>query len=105
MTGRRVNAADWTPDMIETVTRRWNAGEPAADIARDLGLTRGQVCGKTDRLGLARRRAIAVGDARGQDQPRDTEIERAARADQLCRDLMVFGPNLGRWEASDHAPE
>lgn len=61
-TERRRNSAmaDWTDDRIDLLTKRWNQGRNASDIAAELGgVTRNAVIGKAHRLGLQRHKKAA----------------------------------------------
>lgn len=49
----------WTPQRIETMTRLWDEGQSASEIAQAIGaVSRSSVCGKIFRLGLSRPRAV-----------------------------------------------
>ena len=46
----------WTPERVERLTKLWNEGYSAADIAKELGgVTRNAVIGRVHRLGLSGR--------------------------------------------------
>jgi hypothetical protein len=45
----------WTAELVDALTRAWNAGESVNAIASRMGLTRNQVLGKVHRLGLEQR--------------------------------------------------
>lgn len=53
-TVRSTHEAGWTPERIEQLTKLWNDGASASEIARDLGggVTRNGVIGKVSRLKL-----------------------------------------------------
>ena len=53
----------WTKGRCEQLTRLWTAGMSATDIGTTLGLTRGAVLGKLDRLGLMRRGGVMRKDS------------------------------------------
>lgn len=48
----------WTQERCEKLERLWTAGMSATNIGVTLGLTRGAVLGKLDRLGLLRRGGV-----------------------------------------------
>jgi len=46
----------WTDERVERLTKMWNEGQSASQIAKDLGgVTRNAVIGKVHRLGLSNR--------------------------------------------------
>jgi len=53
----------WTAEYCEELKRLWVAGMSATGIATELGLTRGAVLGKLDRLGLMRRGGVMRKDS------------------------------------------
>jgi hypothetical protein len=42
----------WTADRVATLEAMWKAGAPCAEIARAVGLSKGAITGKADRLEL-----------------------------------------------------
>jgi GcrA cell cycle regulator len=47
-------AVDWNAQKIEQLTKFWNAGLSASQVAIEIGTTRNSIIGKVHRLGLAR---------------------------------------------------
>ncbi len=65
-----IHPGAWTSDRVETLTRLWNDGLSASQIAAKLGeVTRNAVIGKVHRLGLSARRTASR-------QPRRTSPRR-----------------------------
>jgi len=61
----------WTAAKVEELKRLWRAGRSATEIGIALHLTRGQVSGKIDRLGLmGRGGAMRKDDAPSTPAPR-----------------------------------
>src|SRR3982750_3950716 len=54
-----VNEPTWTPERIELLKRRFEAGLSCREIAADIGVSRNAVIGKLSRLNLTRGRTIA----------------------------------------------
>jgi len=71
----------WTDDRVETLSKLWQEGASASQIARDLGggITRNAVIGKVHRLGLTGRTAPHVPGAGRADQRREREGRRPRR--------------------------
>lgn len=45
----------WTPERVAQLTKRWNDGAPLSQISREMGVSKGAISGKVDRLGLPAR--------------------------------------------------
>jgi len=57
----------WTAQQVADLKRLWRAGKSATEIALALGVTRGAITGKLDRLGLMGR-----GGAMRKESPPDS---------------------------------
>jgi GcrA cell cycle regulator len=74
----------WTDERVETLTRMWNEGQSASQIAKERGgVTRNAVIGKVHRLGLSNRtsapptKASAETEERAETKPAETSPEPA----------------------------
>jgi GcrA cell cycle regulator len=103
---------EWTAERIEMLTRLRDDGASYAAIAAKLGITRGAVSGKVDRLGLATRAPAP----RGPRQPRvplkrKPGVPRSPDLDTLFLGappavvLQETGPGEGMDDALWRAPE
>ena len=52
--------ATWTPERVDLLRRYINDGMTCAQVAREIGVSRNAVIGKTNRLGLSRGRRAAA---------------------------------------------
>jgi GcrA cell cycle regulator len=70
----------WTEERIEKLTRMWEGGSTASQIAEELGgVSRNAVIGKAHRLGLkARPSPVKANDRSGEDAPAAKTAPRAA---------------------------
>lgn len=51
----RIHNDAWPDEMVEELTKRWDAGESASTIGKAINKTRNSVIGKAHRIGLAGR--------------------------------------------------
>lgn len=58
----RESEIDWTPALIERLTKLWASGLSTAKIATTMGLTKNQIVGKARRIGLPPRPKCVYGD-------------------------------------------
>ena len=80
------NGPGWTSERIETLTRLWNDGLSASQIADRLGeVTRNAVIGKVHRLGLAGRRTALR-------QPRRTSPRRTGGRSGMRKPVLRSRP-------------
>jgi GcrA cell cycle regulator len=66
--------ATWSSELIEQMTRCFNAGLSCSQIAGEIGVTRNAVIGKMHRLGLTRPREVAAAQV---EQRRAARLARA----------------------------
>ena len=48
----KANAIDWTPRMVERLTKMWNDGKTGQAIGEAIGTSKNAIVGKAHRLGL-----------------------------------------------------
>ena len=75
----RRTRTEWTDDKVLTLRTMWSRGQPALQIARAIGVSRGAILGKAHRLGLPDARETAV-DALRMAVAQHGTISAAARA-------------------------
>ena len=90
-----VGVKTWTPERDELISKLWEEGKSASEIAREIAysVTRNAVIGRIHRLGLSRRRASYVlrpAPKRQRPTPRPFEPRKAPKPSperQMLREL------------------
>lgn len=60
---------DWTPEIVQLLTERYLGGETASSIGASIGVSKGAVIGKANRLGLCVAKPRATPSAARLDAP------------------------------------
>ena len=75
-------SADWTQERIDLLTKLWAEGLSAADIGKQLDITKNSVVGKVHRLGLPKRQS-PIKRVENDDQPVAPKKKAKAEAPKL----------------------
>lgn len=90
----------WTDEAVETLTKLWNDGVPAGEIAARLGMTRGMVTGKRWGLGLPPRTGEVVRAAEAANARRAASIYRNVAPEAWAKRQEALQTRVARVEAS-----
>lgn len=86
----------WSPERIGLLEQHWLAGTPAEDIARVLGLRRGQIIGKAHRLGLSNEARPRRREEESAEEPLDATGEAVAKIQPTAVDNALSALSAAR---------
>jgi hypothetical protein len=95
---RRARRIVWNDDLDMKVARRWFAWQCRHGIAKDLGLTEGQVRSRASQMGLPMRERHKIVPDYVEGQPYDRSLELSVVRRRCVEGKMFFyGPRDGPW--------
>src|SRR6478735_5598012 len=97
----------WTDERIATLTKMWESGATASQIADELGgVSRNAVIGKAHRLGLkARPSPVKANEAKPAPRPKEAEVKAAPKAPAPTRPAPKAAEPVVEAEDSDDDEE
>lgn len=75
----------WTPERSEQLRELWESGQPASEIAKEMGTTKNAIVGKAHRLGLKGRPSPIGPPLSAEERAKRALTDPAARSAALAR--------------------